>query len=83
MYPHGLIGQKIVVVSSKDPSLIGRGGRVVDETKNMVILEKPGGTRIMVPKGICAFSLVGGLVRGEDLAHRQEERIKRFMRCRG
>ena len=78
MFPYGLIGKDVMVIDSKDPTLLGRSGIVLDETKNMLVLEERG--RKMIAKGICTFSLNGRSIDGRDLNHRPEERIKRFIR---
>lgn len=36
---YGLIGKFIEVVEARNKSLIGLRGRVIDETKNLIILE--------------------------------------------
>ncbi len=85
MYPYMLIGHDVTIKSSKDPTLEGRSGRVLEETKKVLILEEQGGEKSMVAKGICTFSLRDRSINGRDLTHRPEERIKRFIRgrCRG
>jgi len=84
IYPYRLIGSHTEIVSSTDPTLVGRGGDILDETKNMLIIEDRE-KRYMIPKSACAFSFSDLTVNGHDLIYRPEERIKRYMRgrCRG
>ena len=77
---HEWIGLRARIVQSTDPSLRGREGVIVDETKRTIVLEE-GGRKIVVPKEISVFRLV--LPNGEEveidgrkIVMRPEERIK-------
>ncbi|MCQ6962045.1 ribonuclease P protein component 1 [Methanolobus chelungpuianus] len=52
---HELIGLGVEVVDATNPALIGISGRVVDETKNMLIVLTKAGSEIMVPKAVTTF----------------------------
>lgn len=51
---HELIGLNVIVASSKDPSMKGIRGMVVDETKNMLTIASKE-SQMLVPKGISTF----------------------------
>ncbi|MEW6328933.1 MAG: ribonuclease P protein component 1 [Candidatus Micrarchaeota archaeon] len=52
---HELIGLRASVVRSACRNLIGAAGLVVDETKNMLVLEARGGAEKRIPKNSCVF----------------------------
>ncbi|MBM4247934.1 MAG: ribonuclease P protein subunit [Euryarchaeota archaeon] len=80
---HELIGLSVRVSRSPDPSVEGVEGRVVDETRNTLVLERADGRRaIRVPKAGCAFrfALPNGTfaeLEGSFIAFRPEDRVKR------
>ena len=47
---HELIGLEIKVIRSTNPSLTGTRGRVIDETKNMLIVENSKSRELKIPK---------------------------------
>ncbi|HWR25494.1 MAG TPA: ribonuclease P protein component 1 [Methanosarcina sp.] len=47
---HELIGLEIKVMHSTNLSLIGTQGRIIDETKNMLIIENSKSRVLMIPK---------------------------------
>jgi len=72
-----LIGRRIRVIDSKNKSLVGIEGRVIDETKNTIkIIDKKNKEKTLVKKQI-TFELDSIVVEGEKIAKRIEERIKR------
>ncbi|MCD6248218.1 MAG: ribonuclease P protein component 1 [Hadesarchaea archaeon] len=78
---HELIGLEAEVVESLDPSLKGKKGRIVDETKNMIYIEEMGKIKSL-PKSIVVFrvSLPSGeevMVDGKKIIARPEDRIKK------
>ena len=70
-----LIGKKIRIIDSRNKSLIGIEGFVVDETKNILVIEN-GKTRKIV-KDQCVFDVEGKKISGREIAKRPEERIKK------
>lgn len=70
-----IIGKKIIVVDSKNNSLAGIKGIVVDETKNMVFVETEKGIK-KIAKEQCVFEIEGEVIDGKKLAKKHEERIK-------
>jgi len=75
-----LIGKKMKIVDSKDPSLSGRSGTIVLESKNMISF-RDGERMVTVPKSIVRLSLkrMGEpdlLLDGSELLATPEDRIK-------
>ena len=77
---HELIGLRLRVVRSRDEGRLNMEGTVVDETREMFVIED--GTLRRIPKRGSAFELIledGSTVvlEGDDLAYRPEDRVKR------
>lgn len=74
------IGLEAEVVESTCPEHIGIRGRVVDETRNMLVIEHKGKDR-RVPKECCLFRFFEGqrthMVSGKEIKFRPEDRIKK------
>ncbi len=78
-----LIGIDAKIVESNDPSLKNMGGKIVYETKNMLVLQVNNGMK-MVPKKIIKLALrlpdnSQCSINGSDLAGRPEDRIQRLI----
>ncbi len=78
---HELIGLEARVVDSSDPTLLGIRGRIVDETRNMLVVEQTGKDKI-ISKSSSTFmiTLPSGkevTVEGKKLIGRPEARVKR------
>ena len=78
---HELIGLDVEISSSKDPTQKNVVGRIVDETRNTILVEKHSGKRVRIPKAISvfAFKLPDGrrvLVDGNIIIGRPEDRLK-------
>lgn len=77
---HELIGLYVEVVSSTHSGYVGIRGRVVDETKHMLIIESAGVEK-KVPKATCVFEFDDQgrkeRVRGSEIEFKPEDRIKR------
>ena len=81
MLRHELIGLEARVVNSSDPGLLGVQGTIIDETRDMLVIEQAGRPKI-VPKATSVFMLA--LPSGEEvevdgakLVARPEERVKK------
>lgn len=78
---HELIGLEVEVLDHSDRGLVGLAGRVVWETKNMLVIESSG-REVWVPKGFGKFSfkLPGRgapvVVDGWEIARAPEDRVK-------
>lgn len=75
------IGSMMNIVESNDPTLVGRTGLVLDETKNtLVMLEKD--SQIRIGKAGIKFTLDNSdvVVRGALVGQRPEDRTNRKYR---
>lgn len=82
VYRHELIGLKIKIKKSTDPTQIGLKGRVIDETYKTFKIETEEGKEKIVPKDInvFVFTLPNGKkveIDGKILVGRPEDRIKK------
>ena len=82
---HELIGLNMRVYSSTNPNMIGLEGKVVDETRNMIIMEDAHSIEKKVPKSHSEFVFTLPdekcvKVRGDLLAIRPEDRIRKRFR---
>ncbi|DAC33486.1 MAG TPA: ribonuclease P protein subunit [Candidatus Poseidoniaceae archaeon] len=81
LYNSTWIGSTMNIVESNDPTLIGRSGLVMDETKNtLVMLENDACVRI--GKSSITFTLDGSdaVVQGALVGQRPEDRTNRKYR---
>jgi ribonuclease P protein subunit POP4 len=78
---HELIGLDAEVLGSTDRSRIGMRGRVVDETKNALVIECAGKEALVPKKGAkFRFQFPGGHadVSGDEIGFRPEDRPKKL-----
>jgi ribonuclease P protein subunit POP4 len=78
---HELVGLEVRIAESRNPSQAGLSGKVVDESRNMLLIETRDGVRSFA-KDECAFSfhLPSGewvRVEGTLLVARPEDRVKK------
>lgn len=76
-----LIGLEAQVVSSSDPTILGVYGKIIDETRDMLVIEHTSGAKI-VPKSGSSFEikLQDGqkvAIDGDKLVGRPEDRVRR------
>ncbi|MBC7107986.1 MAG: ribonuclease P protein subunit [Methanomassiliicoccales archaeon] len=75
------IGLEVEVISSNHPGYIGLKGRIVDETKNTLRIEKNGVEKI-IPKAGNEFMFTLNnekiKIRGDEIQFRPEDRIKKI-----
>lgn len=77
---HELIGLDIEIVKSKNPSLIGMKGKIIDETKNTLLIEtKNKNKRILKRQATFNIRLKDYIVQveGKLLLGQPEDRIKK------
>lgn len=81
---HELIGLKAKVVDSSNPKNVGIKGRIVDETRNILVIEKTDGKEVKLVKeeNVFVFDLGGERISvdGKILVGRPEDRIKKKFR---
>jgi RNase P/RNase MRP subunit p29 len=76
-----VIGQRLTVLTSPDPTKTGLKGRVMLETLNTLLLDA-GGRPLRIEKAGSAFMLLdtGKVLTGGDLAGRLQDRLGRTKR---
>ena len=76
-----VIGERVRVLTSTDPTLAGRTGMVVLETANTLVLQWAG-RNIRIAKSGASLALLGSgkVVTGADLAGRLQDRLGRVGR---
>jgi len=78
-----LIGRQVQIIKSCQRNLIGKQGKIVDETMKLLTI-RDGRKEIKVPKSVCVFRFQcseGSIdIDGRKLAYRPEERIKKHWR---
>ncbi|HID08717.1 TPA: ribonuclease P protein component 1 [Candidatus Micrarchaeota archaeon] len=79
-----IIGLRVRVVNATHPGYLGIEGRVVDETKNLLVVETPEGIKkLPKPDIVVEFELHDGeriCVDGAEITVRPEERTKKLWR---
>jgi ribonuclease P protein subunit POP4 len=76
---HELIGLEVQVLRATDPGQVQMSGRVVDETRNLLVIET-GGVEKRIPKqgSRFRFAIQGGIeVEGDEIRFRPEDRVKK------
>jgi ribonuclease P protein subunit POP4 len=76
---HELIGLQTQIVDSSNKTIIGLSGKIIDETKSMLIIETKTGTK-MIPKQYASWKFTLNdqecIVDGNIISKRPEDRIK-------
>jgi ribonuclease P protein subunit POP4 len=75
-----LIGLDIEIVGSTNKSLQGLKGKVIDETKNTLVIEMQGNTKRILKNQIALKCVIAGVtarINGRQLVGRSEERLKK------
>lgn len=73
-----LIGLDVEVIGSKNKSDIGIKGKIIDETKNCLVINTENGEKKMIKENIIIKIPEKGLkLDGKLLANRPEDRIKK------
>jgi RNase P/RNase MRP subunit p29 len=72
-----LIGYNVTIASSENREIIGINGRVIMETKNMIILDTKNGKKT-IPKNICQLSNNNRIIQTDStkLSKRPHERLE-------
>ncbi len=76
---HELIGLECRVVDATDRGMVGISGRVVDETRNMLVIQTRDGRKMVPKRGTRFVFRVDEQVlevEGESILARPEDRIK-------
>ena len=72
-----LIGQNVTISNSKNNEIVGIKGKVIMETKNMIVLDTENGKK-SIPKDICQLSNDVGIIQTDasKLSKRPHERLE-------
>jgi len=72
-----LIGQDVTITGSKNKEIVGIGGKIIMETKNMITLDTKNGKKNL-PKDICQLSNNDGIISTDStrLSKRPHERLE-------
>ncbi|MBT3395433.1 ribonuclease P protein subunit [archaeon] len=70
------IGSEIEVIDSKNKSLIGLKGKVINETKNTLTIKTKDSKKIIIKEQI-TIKINEKVINGEKISIRPEERIKK------
>ncbi len=78
---HELIGLKVEVIESRNPTQVGIRGRVIDETEKTIKIESKGKEKI-IPKSGTVFRFIlpnreKVKIKGDEISYRPEERIRK------
>ncbi len=78
---HELIGLELSIIESRNPSLVGLHGTIVDESRNMLSILVDNEIK-KIPKQICIFKIKlpdGSRIKiiGKTLVERPENRLKK------
>lgn len=77
---HELIGSEIEITSSSNPNLKGIKGKIIDETKNMLLIETEKGVKKIIKNQIkMKLNTQRKIIEieGKKIVGRPEERIKK------
>ena len=81
---HEFIGLDAEVVRSSNPSYVGIAGKVVDETRNTIVIRHGGRRKVVVKEvSVFHFTLPDGTIleiEGKAIVGRPEDRVKRRVR---
>ncbi len=80
---HELIGREAEIVESRVKSQKGMKGRIIDETRNTLVLETERGDKRVLKKDIIIkvkFGRKNVMIEGSLLVARPEDRIKKKLR---
>ncbi|MEM4259681.1 MAG: ribonuclease P protein subunit [Candidatus Woesearchaeota archaeon] len=72
------IGKKIEIINSKNKSMIGVSGTIIDETKNTFKIRKQGEKIITIMKKNNTFLIDKITIKGNNIIMRSEDRIKKL-----
>ena len=77
LFPGELIGEEIEVIQARNKSMLGRKGRIVDESKMTLVLEYNGARKVLL-KNSLTFKVMrsGRIIAGASILRRPEERVK-------
>ena len=69
------IGKHLEVVTARNPANVGIKGKIIDETKETLLVRTPEGKRRLIKRTI-TFKMQQHIIHGEEVRYAPEERIK-------
>ena len=69
------IGKELEVIESKNLSLKGKKGKILDETKESFTIREDNKEVMILKKG-STFKINNNLINGDDILKRPEDRLK-------
>lgn len=76
-YSKELIGSEVKIIASKNPSLVGISGKIVDETRSTIKIECGKKIKTLLKNSIMLQLKNGECLQGQTLIKRPEERLKK------
>lgn len=73
-----IIGEDVRIIRSKDPTILNFRGRVINESKNMLVVR--GVREIKIPKSIVHIEIGGHVYDMSKLRYRPEDKIRKMRR---
>ena len=72
-----LVGHDVTITNSKNREIIGINGKIIMETKNMIVLDTKKGKK-NIPKNICQLTNNEGIIQTDStkLSKRPHERLE-------
>jgi len=67
-----LIGSEAEVISSKNPTLVGTKGKIIDETRNTITIKNK-----KILKSHVTLKIKNQTIEGKNLVGRPEDRLKK------
>lgn len=72
-----IIGREIKIINSKNETLIGIKGKIINETKNTLTIKTDEKTKKLIKEQI-TFTINDTIIKGKEITYRPEDRIKRI-----
>lgn len=70
-WKHELIGSEAEIIGSKNSTLIGIKGKIIDETKNTITIQNK-----KILKSHITLKIKNQVIQGKDLVGKPEDRLK-------
>ncbi len=70
------IGLDVEIIDSRNKTLIGKKGKVIDETKNLIIIEEQKEKITKILKKGTTFKIKDKIINGNKIIKRPEDRVK-------
>jgi len=77
-----IIGLNSTVIQSSNNDLVGTSGKIIDETKHMIIMNTESGKKL-IPKKICKMQIIKNnkkiIIDGAQIIKRPYEKLEVFL----